>query len=524
MLRRTTALAVALVALSQCGAPEGARSVRTPGPGLAVLPRYDWIGIVGTGQSLGVGAGGRPPLSVVQPYGNLMLADLGPRPGYALDPRSALVLVPLVEPLRPFWASGDGQYPTNIHGETPSTSMANELSVLSGGRPGTRTSGLRVVSLHSVVGWGGHCMSDIDKSGPSIAYAASLAEARAFKRMAVAENKSFAYAGVTLTHGECDSMSPTYEADLHRLWEDYDADLRAVTGQAEPIVLLVSQQHTYPHDSHDTQRPLSALAALAAGRDFPGQIVCTGPKYQYAYTPDGVHMDAASYRRLGEKYAEVLDQVFFRRRPWKPLQPRASKRDGLVITLAFDVPNPPLAWDETLLPPHQTELTEWARGRGFEVETPQGRVPIADVRIAGDSVTLTLAAPPRGAPVTVRYAMTQDADARPSPRGGPIGRRGQLCDSDALRGWDAETVACRVEHGSPVVRAAPTANGAPFAARTRRDVVVAPGLPAGTVVLEKTSEDELTLSSPWAGPSGTSSLSFYYDQRNFAVAFALDVP
>jgi hypothetical protein len=516
-MRRAATLLLVATALAHCGGGDVASA-----PPLAPVttarpppPRYDWIGVVGTGQSLSVGAGGRPLLSIHQPYRNLKLADLGPAPGYAQgDPRGALVLVPLVEPVRPMWAGGDGQYPGNLHGETPHTSMANQMSALAvqRGQPDT-------VSLHSVVGWSGHCMSDIDREGPGRAYPASLAEARAFKKMADVEGKTMAYAGVTLTHGECDSMSSTYETDLFRMWQAYDTDLRAITGQRESVVLLVSQQHSFPGDR---SVPLSTLAAWSAGEHFPGRIVCAGPKYQYAYTPDNVHLDAASYRRLGEKYAEVLDQVFLQRQPWGPLGPRRVSRDGLVIRVVFHVPNPPLAWDETLGPPHQAALEEWSMGKGFEVETPAGRVPIAGVRIEGDAVAITLRRPPVGAPVTVRYAMTQDGDG--SHAGATLGRRGQLCDSDPLVGWDAESLECNVEHGSNVVTAATAGPEAAFGSRTLRDVVQGQGLAAGTVVTGKQSDRALTLSSPWTGPSGTSSLSFRYDQRNYAVAFQLDVP
>jgi hypothetical protein len=230
-------------------------------------------------------------------------------------------------------------------------------------------------------------------------------------------------------------------------------------------------------------------------------------------------MDAAGYRRLGEKYAEVMDAVFEQKKLWKPLQPSAVSREGLVVTVRFDVPNPPLAWDETLAPPHRTALEEWARGRGFEVETDAGRVPIADARIDGDAVAITLGAEPGGGRMTVGYAVTPDGEGPHC--GDPLGRRGQLCDSDPLVGWDAETIECTVEDGSSVVTAT---SGPAFAARTARDLVSGPGLAAGTVVTAKASDGTLTLSSPWRGPTGKSNLSFRYDLRNYAVAFRLDVP
>ena len=511
MRRAGPALFVLLLGSCGTGAGVAVRPASPPAPrvapAVAVVPRYDWIGIVGTGQSLSVGASGRPVLTTTQPFHNLKLQAEGPIPGHPLDESGALSLVPLVEPIRPFWSGGSTEYPNNVFGETPHSAMANELSALAGAD---------YVTLHTVVGWGGRCIEDIDKTGPGLAYPSSLWEARMFRQLADAQGKTLAYGGVVLTHGECDAGNADYEAALYRMWSDYDADLRAITGQRQPIVLLLSQQNTFPGDGTASA---SSLAQWSAGVRFPGKIVCVGPKYQYAYASDKVHLDAASYRRLGEKYAEVFDQVFRLKRPWAPLQPKAIARVGRTITVTFHVPHPPLAWDETLAPPHQLAFTEWAKGRGFEVSSDRGPVPIAGVTLAGDAVVLTLASTPPEGSLTVRYAMLQDA--RVASGGDEVGRRGQLRDSDPLVGWDAEEIPCNVEQGSSVVTA--TVAGA-FARRTLRDVAAAPGFAGDTIVVDKPSDTTLTLSSPWTGATGPSSVSFRYDQRNYAVAFQLRIP
>ena len=300
------------------------------------------------------------------------------------------------------------------------------------------------------------------------------------------------------------------------MWRDYNTDLREITGQKEEIPLLLSQQNTFPLDE---TLSLSTLAQLSAGLRFPGRIVCVGPKYQYAYSGDKVHLDAAGYRRLGEKYAEVLDQIFRLQNTWTPLQPTSATRNGLVITVTFDVPNPPLAWDETLAPPHQSAFTAWAAGRGFEVADERGPVRIASVRIRRNDVILTLGAAPEGTPVTVRYAMVQDGQG--AQGGNVLGRRGQLRDSDPFVGWDAEKIPCSVEQGSNEVTAEKPLT---FARRTLRDVVSGTGLPSGTIVTEKISDTILALSSPWTGPTGAANIAFHYDQRNYAVAFQIHVP
>ena len=45
---------------------------------------------------------------------------------------------------------------------------------------------------------------------------------------------------------------------------------------------------------------------------------------------------------FGEKHAEVFDLVVNQGVAWKPLQPKNIARAGAVLTIDFDVPNPPL--------------------------------------------------------------------------------------------------------------------------------------------------------------------------------------
>jgi hypothetical protein len=79
--------------------------------------------------------------------------------------------------------------------------------------------------------------------------------------------------------------------------------------------------------------------------------------------------------------------------------------------------------------PHQTALTGWARGRGFELRSGNTPLVISSVRIVGNAVRITAAAHvPAGA--TVGYAVTSDGTALPG-----ISRRwGNLIDSDRMVG------------------------------------------------------------------------------------------
>jgi hypothetical protein len=259
------------------------------------------------------------------------------------------------------------------------------------------------------------------------AYEATLIETRAITRLAQAEGKTYGVGAITVTHGESDAGDATYATRLHQLWVDYAADIPAITGQTQPPLMITSQQHSSGGD-----RAPSTLEQWRIGVTYPNDVVCAGPKYQYPYTPDSVHLMVEGYELMGEKYAEAFYQHVLLGRPWQPLQPLRNTvtRSGREITVDFHVPVPPLAWDEVLPKPHLVDLTEWAAGRGFEVRMGTTRLTIESVELVDqDTVKITCTADvPAGA--TLGYAATSDAAAISlvSPRWG------QLKDSDPFVG------------------------------------------------------------------------------------------
>jgi hypothetical protein len=490
-----------------------------PDPQPPQAPPFDWVGVIGTGQSLAVGGGGTPqqqPISKAASYKNLKLVDSGPNPKYPIAMGSGAPVwsaLPLSEPIRvdvPGQGLGytDWQYPNNIQGETPHTAMASTLSALFK----TRGAEGDYVTVHSVVGWAGRCLKDIDKQGTGRAYPASLNEARVWKQLAMAAGKSYGVGAVVLTHGECDASNVSYASGLYQLWSDYNTDLKSLTGQARDIVMLASQQ-----SASDSGATGSAVQLWQASRQHPDQIMCVGPKYQYQYGPDKLHLPAAGYVRLGEKYAEVFDLVVNQKRAWKPLQPRKVSRSGATISVDFDVPNPPLVWDHHLSPSHQQQHVQWAAGKGFEVTGQNGAaLTIASVAIQGSSVVITLSADPGATKVTVAYALTEDGGG--AQAGTVQGMRGLLRDSDDFVGSDVEDIQLDVTQGSSAIKSA-QAGG--FLRRTAQDVLSGAGVPADSVVLARDSNDQLTLAAPWPAASGRITATFHHEQANYCVHFSM---
>jgi hypothetical protein len=373
---------------------------------------------------------GTPNIAVDEPtgYDNLKLF-LGGLVVPPFDPTSTLLkMVQLDEPLRAFATGYPAPYPGNISGETPHTAMADQITSLY-----LAAGGAGYVTAHTEVGESGQGYVEIMKGATDTgtmgrAYAASMFEAQAIATLAAAAGKTYGVGAIIITHGEYDAGNTDYEADLFQLWSDYNADLPAITGQTTSIPMLVSQQHSSPSDVGSASA--STLAQWMVGVDHPGDIICSGPKYQYPYFTDGIHLTAAGYDQLGEKYGQVYFQKVVLGQDWQPLQPASVTMNGTVITVKFHVPVPPLVWD-AVLPAPQQDVPEWMNGRGFEVVSAGAPATIQSVMIMGqDTVQITVSSPVSSLNSSVGYAITANSAATP---GGTV-RWGQLRDSDPFVG------------------------------------------------------------------------------------------
>jgi len=422
------------------GAPGG--SAGDAGNGLSTP--WDWTGIIGTGQSLSVGepdgVRNTPEAAIrstTQPFGNLKLST-GSLP-WPIDSNDAsLSLVPLVEPVGRLSTAYPSSWPTNIAGETPHSAMANQLTSLV-----KATGAADYVSVHSAVGENGQPLSFLIKGAVPVgvnghAYEATLIETRAITRLAQAAGKTYGVGAIVVTHGESDAGNTSYAAQLYDLYTDYVADISSITGQTQKPLMLVSQQHASGGD-----RAPSTLEQWRIGNDHPGEVVCTGPKYQYPYTPDSIHLMVEGYDLVGEKYAEIYFERVVLGRDWQPLQPTTVARAGRVVTVSFHVPVPPLAWETTFQAPLQG-TPAWSAGKGFELRAGAAPVGIASVEIVGDTVQITADADLPASGLTVGYALSGDpandagtVPAMTEPFTGTF-RWGLLRDSDPFVGYTTQ--------------------------------------------------------------------------------------
>ena len=235
----------------------------------AARPVYNEI--IGTGQSLSTGLFANPAISTspMWPTAALM-TNLGVRQVidrgevHYLRPGLINALVPLAE------AS------TSDHdGETIGAGMAfqiNELALEAGQPPWPV-----VFSAHGVTG----APYAMLKRG-TIPYRNSIATVTRVKAILDRMGISDMVRAVTVTHGETDSMfgasAADYEADLVQWRNDYDADLRAITGQREPVMLFTDQMNNYTSAVFRQRAAPTSPIPLAQlrGRPRPSRLDRTG--------------------------------------------------------------------------------------------------------------------------------------------------------------------------------------------------------------------------------------------------------
>jgi hypothetical protein len=302
--------------------------------------------------------------------------------------------------------------------------MGNQITALM-----QAASGKDFISEQGEFGENGQCMTYLKKNAPQSgvngrAYAATLIEVTAITRLAKVAGKTYGVGAICMVHGECDAGNSNYESDMHQLWSDYNTDIPAITGQTQTIQMLVSQQNS------TNDRSASTLAQWKIGADYPNDIACVGPKYEYT-SADGTHETTDGYQQLGEKFGQVYYQRIVLGNVWQALSPISAMRGGAVITVVFHVPVPPLVWETTFQAPHQS-IAEWKNGKGFEVRSGNTRVTINSVAISGDSVQITCASVV-AAGTFVDYALNADPARMSTPFAG-LTRWGLLRDSDPFVG------------------------------------------------------------------------------------------
>lgn len=193
-----------------------------------------------------------------------------------------------------------------------------------------------------------------------------------------------------LMHGETDWNNASYDTNLATLQSDFETDVKAATGQVEPVPMIITQMAALrffaapPDASATVKSPLLQLAASIANP----KIFLAGPTYQFM-TVDYAHWTNTSKRLAGEMFEKAIRKVVHEGRDWVPLSPKPFSQWTVnvaagTILIPMNVPVGPLVFDTTLVSD--------PGNKGFNYTDSLGRT-ITNVQITGansDQILVTL--------------------------------------------------------------------------------------------------------------------------------------
>lgn len=432
-----------------------------PGPLVPSYVDYSLNHFLITGQSNSVANGADPPITTTPPpgYSNLMF-DTGVMPMNTCNGDGCKTydtptsFVPLVE--------GDRYFGYSV--ETAASGVGYGISHFAaakyefGTREGYPAKHDMIVSVHGRSGntyWclrKGFCNYNLQR-GHYSPFAQGMAEVQSAKDLATAANRTYVVRAVGAIHGESDHYAyvdnhsefplpgtdgtagkiKDYTDALVEWQQDYETSIKAITGQAQNVPLLISGVSGWT----TTRESALVQMQLDAHIRAPGKVLYVTPSYPMAVRNDCLHYSAKGERWLGEYFAKVYARVVFGGETWEPVRPKTITRAGNVVTVEYFVPTPPLVLDTTRV--------SKAEDYGFDFWDNGARVAISSVVVSGPStVTITLGAAPSGTNMRLKYAQNQPID-KPGHSTGCIGNglewaggaRGNLRDSDdAPSLWD----------------------------------------------------------------------------------------
>ncbi|MEG1203438.1 MAG: hypothetical protein RSD82_14845, partial [Comamonas sp.] len=297
-------------------------------------------------------------------------------------------------------------------GQTPMESFSNALT------DKAAAIGVDYRSLSFTAAMGGTAYSGLKKGTQT--YTNMLLALNKAKQLADANGWQIIVDGCLVKHGEADSSSVTYLANLLEWQADVDADVKAITGQKAPVHFFLSQPSTF------TTTTPRAVQAMLDAHNTSAVHHLVGADYPFGseFASDLVHFKGAGYFYIGEQFYRAWMQVLWTAASESKItQITQATRTGQVVTLKYSVPVPPLVFDSTTISERDV--------KGFTFSDSSGPIAITSAAItntgAGTGVgeiQLSLASTPNGSSESVSYAY--------SPKVGADMPCGNVRDSDPL--------------------------------------------------------------------------------------------
>lgn len=235
----------------------------------------------------------------------------------------------------------------------------------------------------------------------TVAYENSLRAVKHAKALCDEKRWNYVVYAIAVVHGEADLYASTedaYKSHLKTWQNDYDSDIKAITGQTQTVQLFASQ--TVASSSYGFETNQIANAVFKASlEDTDVHIV--GPQYAFPIEYASVHMNNVGYRALGEMFGYVIGRKF-NGNIHPALYPTSSVLNGSTITLTFNAFSD-LAFDTT-------NVAAVSDGHyGFVILGDTNNRSITNISISGNTVVITLSGTPSsGSYITYAYKTLSD--------------------------------------------------------------------------------------------------------------------
>lgn len=279
------------------------------------------------GQSLSLGAGGVPALSLRQRFDSLMFSGGTIAQGYSSDlAADYATLVPLVENNNaPGFDTSLILYP----GETPLSGAFEAVKELMASQDGLSTSSIGYRLLGSAPGQGGVGIAAFQQG--TVPYQRLLYEVSQAKAIAASVGASFGVPALFWVQGESDGelTQPEYLAALQQLFTSLNADVLAITQQQKAVQFL-----TYQTASHGCYQIACAQFQLSQQQ---ANVHVAAPAYPLQTQGDGTHMLPLSYKLLGAYFGSAYKRVVVNHDAWQPLSPASITASGNKIVVQLNV-------------------------------------------------------------------------------------------------------------------------------------------------------------------------------------------
>lgn len=244
---------------------------------------------------------------------------------------------------------------------------------------------------------GGHGMNTIQElMKPVDPYNKFIAEIAHARHEAKRRGWEFYVPAVCWMQGESDIVEyPDYDYKeyFHRMYNDLNTDIKAVTGQKDDIRIISYQTSTitkglrYKPNNYDGTEARTPNAQMELIRD-DSLIWASGPTYPYDFVNESLHIDAVGQKSIGLLAAKSAMGILRNEKRNIGLVPIKYEVDGNDIRILFNVPEPPLCFD--------TINVRKADNYGFNVIRKDDTDIISDVLIEQNTVVVKCTESPSG--------------------------------------------------------------------------------------------------------------------------------